>query len=345
MKTNYLTLFLLLSTFFSAPAQKELTDKEILKLMKASQIEWNETFGEKVAKVQFAKDQKWGLYSIETSYANSSELPDNFHYEEIVPAKFDSLGWFTDYDYKFSIVKQENKYGLLLYPGEFYDALDRVYCDFDAIKVIEPEQQYSSGYDSEIYVYVKYQGKWGLIDWMGGSFVVEPIYKTIEQVPAFFVPYWHLNEFRTIRQKMDIDSLKFDDYNTDGVFKSKNSHTGKWGMFRVVEDTIAEIIPPEYDQIDMFIPNNYFTGVYINHKVGIYLSKVSYNAFTKQTVPCNYEDYRVMYFDEMPYLAMQKNNKWGWVNWLTGEEKTAFEHPSPEELPKPDYQQTNWMED
>lgn len=347
MKISHFLILPLLLMASEVIAQNELTDKQVLKLMKADKIEWHEDFGEKMAKVYFKKSNKWGLYKIDT-YLYEEEYYKNYSfYEEIVPPEFDSLGWFSDYDYKFTIVKQKDKYGLLLYPGEFYDALDRVYCDFDEIIVKEPETDspYSSGYDSEIYVLVKYDGKWGLMDWMTGTYIFEPVYGRQDEVPLVFVAPGYLNEFFQIRDVMNIDKLEFDNYNGDGNFKALDSKNKKWGLFQGSDGRYNELIPSQFDSIDFFTFNGPFTGVYNNGKVGIYLSRIKYNAFTRQTVACTYEDYRIIKFNDIPYVAMQKNGKWGWVNWLTGEEKSEFISSAPEELPNPGYEQTNWMED
>ena len=105
-------------------------------------------------------------------------------------------------------------------------------------------------------------------------------------------------------------------------------------------DTPPEIlIPMKYDSIRFFPWNGKFTAVFTADKVGIYLSKWSYYEEAKQTIPCLYNDYQRFTFNNITYLAMLKNTGWGWVDWLTGEEKTPFQYSSSEDLPHP-----NWIQ-
>ena len=74
--------------------------------------------------------------------------------------------------------------------------------------------------------------------------------------------------------------------------------------------------------------------------MGFYLSKWSYGAKAKQTIPCLYEDYqRYTPEDGITRLAVMKDKKWGWVDWLTGIMKTEFIYDSKEDLPYPNWKQ------
>jgi hypothetical protein len=57
------------------------------------------------------------------------------------------------------------------------------------------------------------------------------------------------------------------------------------------------------------------------------------------TVPCVYEDYKRYTADGVPKLAMKKDGKWGWVNWLTGQPMSEFNYETPDDLPYPHYKQ------
>jgi len=86
------------------------------------------------------------------------------------------------------------------------------------------------------------------------------------------------------------------------------------------------------------------TAVYNNDKIGIYLCKWTYDDDAKQTVPCEYEDYkrfnvRDADYSSTTYLAMKKNGKWGWVDWFTGKEKTEFIYDTADDVPYPDFEQ------
>ncbi|WP_457616529.1 hypothetical protein [Lutibacter sp.] len=143
---------------------------------------------------------------------------------------------------------------------------------------------------------------------------------------------------------MKADTIEMDKDNGDGVFKARNKTTKKWGMYQWRFDDLKTkmLIPMQYDSLDYFPYNANFTAVYNNDKIGFYLSAWVYNE-AKQTVPCLYDDYHryIVTKDrsERTYLAVKKNGKWGWVNWLTGEEKTAFIYDIKEDLPYPNFVQ------
>lgn len=142
-----------------------------------------------------------------------------------------------------------------------------------------------------------------------------------------------------ILKKINASEHKLDVNNGDGVFLAKNKETKKWGMYQAWSDKdITEMIPPQYDSIDFFGFNSRFTGVWKNGKVGIYLSTWSFNENARQTIACKYEAYKVYNFDnrKYPYLAVKKEGKWGWVDWLTGKERSYFY----EELVAPFHEQT-----
>ncbi|OUS01053.1 hypothetical protein A9Q86_09930 [Flavobacteriales bacterium 33_180_T64] len=132
-----------------------------------------------------------------------------------------------------------------------------------------------------------------------------------------------------------------DEGNEDGVFKANSKRSKKWGMYQwTYEGTnVKELIPMKYDSIKYFPFNGAFTAVYNDGKVGFYLAKWSYGDKAKQTVPCLYEEYQRYNNNGITYLAVSKNGKWGWVDWLTGEEKTEFKYETKEELPYPKYEQ------
>lgn len=132
---------------------------------------------------------------------------------------------------------------------------------------------------------------------------------------------------------------KLDTNNGDGVFVAKNEKSKKWGMYQAwSEKNIQELIPPVYDSIDFFGFNAKLTGVWKNGKVGIYISPWSFNENARETVGCKYDAYKIYNFSnrKYPYLAVQKDGKWGWVDWLTGKDRSYFY----EELVSPLYEQT-----
>ncbi len=148
---------------------------------------------------------------------------------------------------------------------------------------------------------------------------------------------------KELLKKLKADTIEMDQGNGDGVFKARNKKTKKWGMYQWMYKglKIKEAIPVQYDSISFFPFNGFFTAVYNNGKVGFYLSAWSFES-GKQTIPCLYEDYQRFEitnkdYTSTIYLAVKKNGKWGWVNWLSGEEKTEFIYNTKEDLPHPNY--------
>ena len=152
-----------------------------------------------------------------------------------------------------------------------------------------------------------------------------------------------------IMKKLKADKIEMDAGNGDGVFKARDKNTQKWGMYQwKFEGTnVKMMIPMEYDSIKYFPFNGSFTAVYNNGKIGIYLCEWSYGDDAKQTVKCLYEDYKrfdvkVDQFSTQLYLAMKKEGKWGWVNWLTGKEESEFIYDTTDELPFPHFEQKSF---
>ncbi|WP_417589939.1 WG repeat-containing protein [Owenweeksia hongkongensis] len=304
---------------------QELTDKEILRKMQAKEIIWVEFYGTEVALVKMKSTKKWGMYEVDRYM-----YEENLQYKEIVPPRFDSIGWFEDKP--FAIVKRKKKYGILLNPQEIYDAATKVKCDYDDIKVVEKDYEY--------YLKVKVDSKWGLLDWFDGIYVLDPSFDSAEDVPLFKIDDWNLDTYKNAKQTLNADIVVFDKNNGDGVFKARSRETQKWGLFQSLSsEAIDELIPMTYDSLRFTPVNNPYTIVYQNGKLGVYLSKWTFDDEAKQTVECIYEDYKRYDAEGKPALAVKKNGKWGWVDWKTGEEKSEFSFDTPEELPFPLYTQ------
>lgn len=146
---------------------------------------------------------------------------------------------------------------------------------------------------------------------------------------------------KQLMKKLKADKIEMDRGNEDGVFKARNKTTKKWGMFQWMYNGLQtqELIPMEYDSVKYIPFNGAFTAVYNNGKVGFYLSAWSYDD-AKQTVPCVYDDYQRFTINNKTHLAVMKNSKWGWVDWISGEEKSEFIYITKEGLPRPDYDQS-----
>ncbi len=145
---------------------------------------------------------------------------------------------------------------------------------------------------------------------------------------------------KELMKKFKADKIEMDEGNGDGVFKIRNKKTKKWGMHQWMYEGLntKELIPMEYDSVRYFPFNGAFTAVYNDGKIGFFLSAWSYED-ARQSVPCKYEDYQRYTVNNSTYLAVMKNGKWGWVDWLTGEEKSEFILDSKDQLSTPRFEQ------
>ena len=324
----YLILLFTISCF-----SQEIPNKEIRKKMKAKEVIRTEYYGEEMVLAKMKSTKKWGLYYIYTGMGL-----EYFSFEEVISPKFDSLSFFEP-EARFQIVKQKDKYGVLLLPFEIEDAVDRVNCKFD--KIIHKQV------DGENYILIKESDKWGLIDWFEGFYIVDPIFDTPEEVPLIKMESWMVETFKLVKTKLNADLVIFDPNNGDGALKARSKKTKKWGMYQFLDMNMKEkeLIPMQYDSLKFYPFNGKYTAVYNNGKVGFYLSYWSYDEQAKQTVACKYEDYKRFDADDVSKLAVKKNGKWGWVDWLTGEEKSEFIYGSTDDLPYPHYKQNYWFDE
>ena len=158
------------------------------------------------------------------------------------------------------------------------------------------------------------------------------------------------------KQHLGADIIEFDWNNGDGVFKARIEKSKKWGMYQKLGgNTLTTLIPAAYDSISFFEYNAKFTAVWNSGKVGIYLSPWSYGEDTeKQTVPCLYEDYKIFNVEKSIYsegyyrygtvvhVAVKKNGRWAWIDWMTGELKSDFLYDlETEKMPFPEFEQIN----
>ena len=202
-------------------------------------------------------------------------------------------------------------------------------------------------------VAVTNKDKWGVYDWYLQEMIAECDYASIEDFPETdntngLDPYTMeiLTSFNKQKDKETIDRVDLNGGNGDGLFKARSRESKKWGLYQYFGDEIVEAIPMKYDSLYHFPWNGNYTAVFNDGKVGCYLSYWSYDSDAKESVPCIYEDYkRYITDDQIPKLAVMKDGKWGWVDWLTGEEKSEFKHETPEDLPYPYYNQEMWLEE
>lgn len=224
--------------------------------------------------------------------------------------------------------------------GEYTDAKDF----FDEIN-----WEYIQG----SFVPVRVGDMWGIYDWYLQNYLFECDYESIDDLPKTTDPYgfndYSAEIFREFNKKYKdnrIDLIDMDGNNGDGLFKARNSETLKWGLYQYMWDKFLEAIPMQYDSLYHFSWNGNYTAVFNDGKVGIYLSNWTYGEEAKESVPCIYEDYKNYRLEDQTLrLAMKKDGKWGWVDWLTGEEKSEFKYDDPDDLPYPYYEQETWFEE
>ena len=196
---------------------------------------------------------------------------------------------------------------------------------------------------------------WGIYDWFERAFLFECEYASIDDLPKTTDPNGFnaysariFNAFNKRKDWEEIDNIDLDNGNGDAIFLAQSKSTNKFGMYQYIDDkTIIEAVPMKYDSIYYYSWNGSFTAVFNEGKVGIYLSYWSYDHEANESVPCIYENYKILNKEEdnTKVLAVKKDGKWGWIDWLTGEEKSEFIYNSTDDLPYPHYKQNYWFDE
>lgn len=331
MKKFFIYTLLVASFFTTKFSAQNYSKRDILKKIKAKDLIKGNYFQEEALIAKMKSTKKWGLYSI--YYGLDIE---ELEIKEIIPPKFDSLSFFK-WENQFQIVKQKNKYGILLSPSEVPDAITRVNCKYE--KLLHKKV------NDRDFVLFKENEKWGLIDWFDEFIIVDPIFDNPEEVPLIWMESWAVDTFKRAKTKLNADLIVFDPNNGDGVLKARNKKNKKWGLYQFLYEEYKEIIPTKYDSINFFPFNAKYTAVYNSGKVGFYISKWSYKDDAKQTVECKYDDYKRFNDNGISKLAVKRNGKWGWIDWLTGKEKSEFKYNTPDDLPYPYYKQNYWLDE
>ncbi len=159
----------------------------------------------------------------------------------------------------------------------------------------------------------------------GGQWIQPNVFERWEDVPLVTGSYIDIEAFVALRELLSADVVLPDPNNGDGIYKVRNADSKLWGMYQYLS-TPDTLIPMEYDSLDFFYFNGAITPVYRNGKVGFYAW-----GETGQTVPCRYDGYEKKWYKwsrtspEMFYMLVQRDGKWGVVDWWTGEELTPFE--------------------
>lgn len=355
------TLIFVLTTSISFSQEPHWTT-QLLQQSKGNKItRWEKItkYGVWVAHIKVGK--KTGIYSVEigedididgndSSYVNSA-------YNNIKP-KYDQIMDFAtikeeDKDVvdelqgqktEVAEVKLKKKTGIIVRYGDEYD-----------IRYLDAQDYFESiawEGNKGTFVPVKNRNMWGIYDWFKQEYLFECTYPTFNDLPKTTDPLGFneysaqiFREFNKLKDKEKIDLIDMDRNNGDGLFKARSKETKKWGLYQYLGDEMIEAIPMQYDSLYHFPWNGNYTAVFNKGKVGFFLSFWIYDIM-KQSVPCIYEDYkRFVTQEQIPVLAVKKDGKWGWVDWLTGEEKSEFKYDSPDDLPYPTYKQEMWFDE
>jgi len=295
MTKLFLVLALLFTTCLSAQSEEEVDS--VQKLFKARDYTWVD-FDNNIFKMRKHFSSKWGLFSW------------NIEGLQLLPMEYDSVSFMVEYE-PFSIVKRKGLYGIFLLPFEVQDAAERVSCIYEELQKVEDH-----AHDSEPFLLAKKNGKWGQIDWFNEFEIIPFIYSSAQAVPLQKIDTWATELIQVARRELQADLVFLDQGNGDGVFKARSMKTQKWGMYQGL-DEIRTLIPAQYDSLDFFNWNYPFTGVYKEGKVGIYTSAWSVDS-AHETVPCEYDDYKIIEGNRSYFLAVMKDDKWSWIDWREG---------------------------
>lgn len=287
----------------------------------------------------------------DSSYVYNVRKPIQSQYDQIYPFKTidkedsDRVDYLQGQVVKVAEVRMKKKTGILVAYGDDYqvDYLDAK----DFFQTIDWKNNQGTC------VPVMKNDQWGVYDWYQQKYLFHCEYSSVEALPRTNDPNGFtsysveiFNAFNKRSQWGSIDMLDLDHNNGDGLFKARSKDNRKWGIFQYLGDEFIEAVPMKYDSIHHFPWNGRYTAVFNDGKVGFYLSYWSYDEYAKESIPCIYEDYkRFVTEDEIPKLAVKRDGKWGWVDWLTGEEKSEFTYETPDDLPYPFYQQQLWIDE
>jgi hypothetical protein len=304
--------------------------------------EWTYDYNVGIVKDKLTK--KRGLYIfryVDVYDAVSDEDFEKLTFDTLIPCVFDEIvevKGFKPIDDGIRIVKltKGNKTGIV----KFSEGTVKILHD----KAIETKYDNFEIFDGR-YAIVNIGGKWGVYNWLFDEVVVPCILKSKEDIPMGQLEEWGTFNFK-VKLALGLDSIEMDRGNGDGIFLGRSQTTQKWGMFQHIDgyDLPTVLIPTKYDSIWFFPWNAPFTAVYEDGKAGFYLSFFTFEDKAKQSVNCLYNEYRryTVHNTNEVFLAVSKNGKWGWVDWLTGEEKGEFMYDKSEDLPMNTYKQS-WV--
>lgn len=365
MKYISITVFLFCVVTISF-SQETYWDSQLLEISKGKKvIRWDKPVNYNAPWVSILKvKKKVGIYTVTISEAVGITGKDSTFIDYVnnpISPKYDEIARFQsipeDETKKVDDLQGKNvevvearikeEIGIVVHYGDEYET---AYLDAKHFfQSIDWEK------NNGTHVPVMIKNKWGIYNWYQQNFLFECEFTSLDDLPKTsdrngFTPYTAgiFKAFNKDNEREQIGAINLLNVNTDGVFLAQSKATDKYGLYQfIAENNIIEAIPMKYDSIHYFSWNRNFIVTFNEGKVGIYLSYWIYDEEAKESVPCMYEDYTIVKrdVDNITVLAVKKNNKWGWINWLTGEEKSEFTFETAKDLPYPYYEQKYWFEE
>lgn len=151
----------------------EITEmQKILKSLPVSKVEFDKNNGDGVFRAKLKETGKWGMYQ---GY--------NGNYNNLIPAKYDEINFFS-WNGNFSIVKNNEKYGVVLSPWSNEDLtnLETIPCQYEDYKIIEYESEKYPGYTDK-FIAFKQKEKWAFVNYKNGKSYSKFVYNSPENLP------------------------------------------------------------------------------------------------------------------------------------------------------------------
>lgn len=168
MKYKFL-IFSFISVMFCSElfAQQNQDYKRLQRRLNADSIVQDSFNGDGVFIARSKKTQKWGMFQ---GFGKGKP-------QQLVPFNYDSLGFF-DQSPNFTIVKKNQKYGLILSPWSNDGSLESIRCTYDKLAIIESD--YSRSHNM---IAAQKNGKWGYIHEETGATLIPFQFTTIADLP------------------------------------------------------------------------------------------------------------------------------------------------------------------
>jgi len=316
-------LFFLSLSFGNYTMAQEIS-QTILKHINATEYKSDPFNGDGVFLAKGKKNSLWGMYQ---AFSEKNIV-------ELIPMDYDSIDFFK-YNAPFTGVWSNGKVGIYVSPWSFevgYASTECVYDDF--------KPYYFSGKNTT-YLAVKKNGLWAWIDWLTGVEQTKFIYDLNNSEMPY--PLYQQTNLAIYPLQESLKNQPVNNYK-----KKSDKDRKKWGLVFTDENAKkSTVIPEEFDAVDFFDDSGTVAGAYKKGKVGLFIPLGILE--NNQTVPCEYDDYKVFYifsphpeggdsYIGTPYVAVRKKGMWAWINHLTGEVMTDFNYDMvKKQLPYPQF--------